>query len=199
VVVLAGGGSRRLGRDKLAEDLDGRPVLRALLDGVRAVAPDAEVVVVGPPGRAVAGAIVVREDPPGGGPVAGLAAGLAADVGRELRDGDLVAVLAGDQPFGAAALPVLSAACDPPDGAADGAVAVDADGRDQPLLAVYRAGPLRRAIGTRPHGARVRDVVARLHLTRAPVPPSAALDVDTDEDLERARALARREGGARRP
>src|SRR5881409_3827494 len=85
VVVLAGGGSRRLGRDKLAEDLDGRPVLRALLDGVRAVAPDAEVVVVGPPGRAVAGAIVVREDPPGGGPVAGLAAGLAADVGRELR------------------------------------------------------------------------------------------------------------------
>jgi CTP:molybdopterin cytidylyltransferase MocA len=81
----------------------------------------------------------------------------------------------------------------------DGAVGVDADGRDQPLLGVYRAGPLRHAVGPVPHGARVRDVVARLALARTPVPTSAALDVDTPEDLQRARAVARREGGTRRP
>jgi len=197
VVVLAGGSSRRLGSDKLVADLDGRGVLEALLDGVRAVAPDAELVVVGPAGRASAGALVVSEDPPGGGPVAGLAAGLAA--ATMLADDDLVAVLAGDQPFGAAALPVLTTACGSGDRGLDGAVGVDAGGRDQPLLAVYRAGPLRRAVGPVPHGARVRDVVARLQLARITVPASAALDVDTAEDLQRARALAREEGGARRP
>jgi molybdopterin-guanine dinucleotide biosynthesis protein A len=195
VVVLAGGGSTRLGSDKLVADLDGRGVLEALLDGVRAAVPDAEVVVVGPAARASAGALVVSEDPPGGGPVAGLAAGLAAGTGS---DDDLVAVLAGDQPFGAAALAVLTAACSG-DRSLDGAVGVDAGGRDQPLLAVYRAGPLRRAVGPEPHGARVRDVVARLSLARTPVPASAALDVDTAEDLQQARALAREEGGARRP
>jgi len=195
VVVLAGGGSRRLGSDKLVADLDGRGVLRALLDGVRAVVPDAELVVVGPVGRASAGALQVSEEPPGGGPVAGLAAGLAA--GTVLADDDLVAVLAGDQPFGAAALSVLTAACGAP--ALDGAIGVDAGDRDQPLLAVYRAGPLRRAVGPVAHGARVRDVVARLRLARTPVPDSAALDVDTAEDLQRARALAREQGGARRP
>ena len=196
VVVLAGGGSRRLGTDKLVADLDGRGVLVTLLDGVRAVAPDAELVLVGPAGRASPGALVVSEDPPGGGPVAGLAAGLAAGTG--LADDDLVAVLAGDQPFGAAALSVLTTTC-AGDRTLDGAMGVDAGGRDQPLLGVYRAGPLRRAVGPDSHGARVRDVVARLSLARTPVPASAALDVDTAEDLRQARALAREEGGARRP
>jgi molybdenum cofactor guanylyltransferase len=197
VVVLAGGGSRRLGRDKLTADLDGRGVLEALLDGVRAAAPEADLVVVGPPDRASAGVLVVREEPPGGGPVAGLAAGLADGLGNGLADDDLVAVLAGDQPFGAAALPTLTAAC--VGVGVDGAVGVDADGREQPLLAVYRAGPLRRAVGPVSHGARVRDVVARLVLARTPVPSSAALDVDTAEDLQRAREVARREAGTRRP
>jgi molybdopterin-guanine dinucleotide biosynthesis protein A len=197
VVVLAGGGSRRLGRDKLTADLDGRGVLEVLLDGVRTRAPGADLVVVGPADRASAGALVVREDPPGGGPVAGLAAGLADGLGRGLADDDLVAVLAGDQPFAAAALPALTAACGR--AGVDGAVGVDADGRVQPLLGVYRAGPLRRAVGPVPHGARVRDVVARLVLVRTPVPSSAALDVDTAQDLQRAREVARREGGTRRP
>src|SRR5919112_4799604 len=101
VVVLAGGGSRRLGSDKLVADLDGRGVLEALLDGVRAAAPDAELVVVGPADRASAGALVVSEDPPGGGPVAGLAAGLAAGTG--VADDDLVALLGGGQPLGGGA------------------------------------------------------------------------------------------------
>jgi len=226
VVVLAGGGSRRLGRDKLAADLDGRTVLTALLDGVRAEVPGAQLVVVGPPERASAGALVVQEDPPGCGPVAGLAAGLDAgfDAGlvagllagspvptRSQPPDDLVAVLAGDQPFAAAALSALaSALLATPAGASDapaapdGAIGVDEDGRDQPLLAVYRVGPLRRALaevsGRRGlAGARVRDVVARLDLVRVPLPQTAVLDVDTEPDLQRARSIVHRLADEHRP
>jgi molybdenum cofactor guanylyltransferase len=219
VVVLAGGDSRRLGRDKLAADLGGRTVLAALLDGLGSFVPGVDVVLVGPPERSTTGARVVQEDPPGGGPVAGLAAGLAADLvgpsaadpAAKLQDDDLVAVLAGDQPFAAAALPLLAAATAPGGalggalggavdgalgGAVDGALGVDADGRDQPLLAVYRTGPLRRALAELADesglvGARVRDVVTRLRLARVVLPETAALDVDTAQDLERARAVVR--------
>jgi molybdenum cofactor guanylyltransferase len=226
VVVLAGGGSRRLGRDKLVADLGGGTVLAALLQGLRSVVPQADVVLVGPLERSTPGAHVVQEDPPGGGPVAGLAAGLAAgpaagpaaglaaELAAGLQDDELVAVLAGDQPFAAAALPVLTAALtsgtttDPTPSAAaldlDGAVGVDAEGRDQPLLAVYRTGPLRRALadlaaGSGLPGARVRDVVTRLSLLRVVLPETAALDVDTPQDLERARAVVRQEGTAAGP
>lgn len=199
VVVLAGGSSRRLGRDKLTAEVGGRGVLALLLDGVRGVAPGAELVVVGPGERSAPGVVVVREDPPGGGPVAGLAAGLAArsgpGPGGALADEDTVGVLAGDQPFAAPALPRLTAVLAP---SADAVLAIDPDGRDQPLLAVYRAGPLRRAIaevGGGPAGARVRDVVGRLRVTRVAVSATVALDVDTAEDLDRARAVVR-EGSA---
>jgi len=196
VIVLAGGGSRRLGQDKLAVDLDGRTVLDTVLRGVSNVAPGVDVVVVGPHRPGPDTVLRVREEPPGGGPVAALAAGLAADLGRGLADDELVAVLAGDQPFAAGALPLLSAAARDN---GDGAVGVDEDGRYQPLLAVYRAGPLRRAVGSDPVGARVRDVVGRLTLARAALPENAALDVDTRADLERVRDVARRKRAPRRP
>jgi molybdenum cofactor guanylyltransferase len=215
------------------------------------------VVLVGPPERSTPGGLVVQEDPPGGGPVAGLAAGLAAgrnavaaaeagtaapadgpttasadgpttasadgpttasadgptaapaDGSTEAPpdDDDLVAVLAGDQPFAAAALPLLVAALNvktPSTTDLDGAVGVDPDGHDQPLLAVYRAGALQQALaelaaGSGLAGARVRDLVARLRVTRVPLPEPAALDVDTAQDLERARAVVRRKGDDPRP
>ena len=43
-VVLAGGRSVRFGRDKLAEPIDGRPLLHHAIDAVRPVAP--EIIVV---------------------------------------------------------------------------------------------------------------------------------------------------------
>ena len=161
-----------------------------------AVTPDADVVLVGPDRPRPGSVLRVREEPPGGGPVAGLAAGLVPDLGRGLGDDDLVAVLAGDQPFAAVALPRLTTAAL---GDVDGAIGVDQDGRDQPLLAVYRAGPLRRAVGPQPAGTRVRDVVARLTLARTRLPAQTTLDVDTAADLEHAREVVRRERAARRP
>src|SRR4029079_9730524 len=74
-VVLAGGRGRRLGGPSKPEVVVGG---RALLDhALAAVAAADRVVVVGPSGLARPGIPRVLEDPPDGGPVAGLAAGLA--------------------------------------------------------------------------------------------------------------------------
>src|SRR3954451_21606618 len=85
-VVLAGGSGRRLG------GVD-KPALRvgstSLLDRVLGAVPDASSVVVVGPSRATSRPVTwVREDPPGGGPVAALAAGLP------LMTAPFVAVLA---------------------------------------------------------------------------------------------------------
>ena len=90
VVVLAGGTSRRFGSDKLDARLRGLTVLGSVVGSLPARWP---VVVVGPPrdcGRAVTW---TREDPPGGGPLAGVAAGV------DVVQTEIVAVVAGDMPF----------------------------------------------------------------------------------------------------
>jgi molybdopterin-guanine dinucleotide biosynthesis protein A len=90
-VVLAGGRAARLGGQAKPQLLVGdRPMLQSVLD---AVADASTRVVVGPPQPVPTDVVLVREQPPGGGPVAALRAGLA-----EVRT-DVVAVLAGDLPF----------------------------------------------------------------------------------------------------
>jgi molybdopterin-guanine dinucleotide biosynthesis protein A len=146
----------------------------------------ADAVVVGPRSEAglLPGVRWVREEPAGGGPVAGLAAGL----GRLGPPVDLVVLGAGDAPFAGEAVPALLAALT--DGA-EAVIGVDPSGRDQPLLGAYRLPALRGvlvALGD-PAGARVRDLVAGLKLLRVPVGARAALDLDTPEDLEAAARL----------
>ena len=79
-IVLAGGRSSRFGRDKLAEPLDGRPLLHHAVAAVQAVATDVVVVVVAPGTiiEAPVGARLVHDAEAFEGPLAGLAAGLAA-------------------------------------------------------------------------------------------------------------------------
>src|SRR5215218_3618261 len=95
-VVLAGGKAARLGGQAKPQLLvGGRPILAAVLD---AVADAERRIVVGPPQPAPPDVLLVRERPPGGGPVAAVRAGL---------DGvatDVVLVVAGDLPFLTAAL-----------------------------------------------------------------------------------------------
>ena len=189
MIVVAGGESRRwTGRDKTAVELGGVPVLEHAVRGLAAGAGVAlaQVVVVGPaehPARSrLTEAQWIREDPPGGGPVAGLAAGvgvLAPGVG-------LVVVGAGDAPFAGEAVPLLQ---DGLEDGIEGAIAVDPDGRDQPLLAVYRAPALRAALPASPAGTSLRELVGKLRLARVPVGPRAALDLDTPEDLATAERL----------
>ncbi|MEW1584155.1 NTP transferase domain-containing protein [Micromonospora vinacea] len=92
-VVLAGGAARRMGGvDKPALPVGGQPMRDRVLAAVTDATPR---VLVGAADAVPAGVLVVREDPPGGGPVAAAAAGLA------LLDADtsLVALLAADLPL----------------------------------------------------------------------------------------------------
>ncbi|EYR63295.1 molybdopterin-guanine dinucleotide biosynthesis protein MobA [Actinotalea ferrariae CF5-4] len=139
-IVLAGGRGERLGGfGKAHIPVAGRPLLEHALD---AVAAARAVVVVAPPGTAPEGVRSTFEDPPLGGPVAGIAAGLA-----ELpADDDVpVVVLACDVPGAAPAVPLLLEALRA-DAGADGATVVDAEGRRQTLVAVYRGAALRAAV-----------------------------------------------------
>jgi molybdopterin-guanine dinucleotide biosynthesis protein A len=136
VVVLAGGSGRRLGGvDKPGLSVGGTALLDRVLEACRGAD---RTVVVGPRRGTVRPVEWVREEPAGGGPLAALAAGA-----RRTAAG-LVLVLAADLPF-VTARTVAWLLGELPAGA-DGVLAVDAGGRDQPLLAVYRAEPLRRGL-----------------------------------------------------
>lgn len=183
-VILTGGRSSRLGSDKAASDVGGRPLLQRVASAIPA---DVALVICGPPptfelGRTLT---VVREDPPGGGPVAGLAAALPQVAT------DVVVLLATDLPF----LGELPAELVGELGAGEALLAVDATGREQPLLAAYRTAALRRAVADLGElsGASMRRLLGGLRVHRyrpktATVDP--ALDVDTPADLARARGAA---------
>jgi molybdopterin-guanine dinucleotide biosynthesis protein A len=194
-VVLAGGTGRRLGGiDKAALEVDGVTLLeRALV----ATAAAREVVVVGPAVPTVREVIWAVEDPPLGGPAAGLLAGLR----RFEAAPDLVAVLAVDMPrVGPATVARLTWAVEA-DPAVDGAVLVDAGGRRQPLAAVYRTASLvasRAALADRDHGLPMRRLVGPLRLVDVPAVGDEARDVDTAADLADLRA-AEDPGGRGRP
>jgi molybdopterin-guanine dinucleotide biosynthesis protein A len=94
-IVLAGGRSSRFGRDKLAEPIDGRPMLDHAIEAVRLVATD--IVVVAAPGGSppiLPGITVAHDEQAFEGPLAGLATGLAA-LDPEI---DHVIVVGGDMP-----------------------------------------------------------------------------------------------------
>lgn len=196
VVVPAGGASRRLGRDKLAVDVDGTTVLDRLLDGLAGAAPGVPVVVVGPRRATVHEVVWRREDPPGGGPVAALATALDDATAAATSGSGLAAVIAGDLPFGADALPALQDAAEQTD--ADAWLAVDEDGVVQPLLGIYRRAALVGRFGDGGAGRSVRSLLTELHVRSVVVPPRALLDVDVEEDVTAVRAAVRRPP-ARRP
>ena len=186
VVVLAGGRSARFGRDKLAEPIDGRPLLRHAIDAVRPLA--IEVLVVVSPGAnpaVPAGTRLVHDPAEFEGPLAGLVTGLRA--AREA----IVLVVAGDMPEPVpAVLERLIAALD--DDAIDVAVLEQA-GRPRPLpMAVRRASAA--AIAERVFNAGERRLRAMLDTPRAAVLPEAAWrvldplgatmrDIDTPADM----------------
>ena len=129
-VVLAGGKAARLGGQAKPQLAVGG---RTMLETVLAAVTDAqERIVVGPPQPLPEGVLRVREQPPGGGPVAALRAGLAG------VSTDVVAVLAGDLPFLTASLvaDLRGRLTD------DGVLVVYEGGRDQYLLGVWRTTAL---------------------------------------------------------
>ncbi|MFF5334530.1 NTP transferase domain-containing protein [Streptomyces sp. NPDC013181] len=191
VIVLAGGAASRLGgADKPGLRVGGR----ALLDRVLAACPDAgTTVVVGDRRATVRPVTWAREAPPGGGPLAALHAGARHTSAQN------VLVLSADLPFlGADTVRDLLAAAT--ETGAEGALCLDGEGREQPLVAVYRAEPLRRelALLAAEHGGLaglpLRLLTQELTLRRVPAGPLASFDCDTWEDLASARARIREHG-----
>ena len=152
-------------------------VLRGLPSGV-------EVIVVGPdlpdPPRPVT---CTREAPQGGGPVAGLAAGL------HLVTTGVIGVIATDMPFAGGLLEALTQSIPP---GADALIPVDATGHRQPLCAAYRVTSLRTAVQALDivAGASMRSLLAHLVIAEtASTDLDALFDIDTPSDLDRSRAI----------
>lgn len=216
VVVLAGGTGRRLGgASKPDVVVRGARLLDHVLgglDSLRGSLPLGRVVVVAPDSVALPdGVLRALEDPPLGGPVAGVAAGLDALAAAPGGPAPLTALLTCDAPESWRALPGLTAvlgaaaghdrteAVDAAarvgraDGAGrpDGAVAVAGSGADrhvQYLLGLYRTASLRRAVA--PGGEPLRDVSVRrtvgaLEVLEVERTEEDARDLDTWDEVRR--------------
>jgi molybdopterin-guanine dinucleotide biosynthesis protein A len=174
-VVLSGGAGARLdGADKSGIEHAGRTLLEHALD---AVAAASEVVVVGPAVPTSHAVTFTRESPPGGGPLAGLSAGVAALGGQTA----LVVVLAVDMPHVTAdTVERLLAAV----GDGDGAWLADDAGRRQ------LAGVVPRGLVPSPgesHGVPMRRLMRLERTVEVASVGHEADDVDTWADLARLR------------
>ena len=131
-----------------------------------------------------------RESPAGGGPVAGIAAGLATIEDAAVADPDpaICVVVGGDMPFAAPAIPALVETLRTQPGL-DAVLATDGGGRAQPLLAAYRCAVLRAALPRQPGGAQLMPVIDALVTGTLPSDSQITLDVDTPEALEKARHI----------
>ncbi|WP_264629641.1 NTP transferase domain-containing protein [Microbacterium hydrothermale] len=181
-ILLAGGrGSRVDGAVKPLFEVGGSTLLAAAVDAVRA-AEARRVVVVAPVLDASLDVEWVREDPPFGGPVAAVVAALST------VDADDVYVVACDLAAPAAAVRRLT---DPLPPGADGAC-LD-DGRRQWLIGRYRTAALRAAASGLADGGRdasMRALLGALVITPLAASDTVTRDVDTWDDLRRARGGA---------
>lgn len=175
-VVLAGGTAARMdGIDKASLELGGRTLLEICLD---AFLDADEVVVVGPDSARTARAVTfTREDPPLGGPVAGLLTGVDVLVGSA----PLIGVLAVDMPrVSAQTFRRLRESSQ----GHDGAFLHDPAGRRQ-LCGVLTTEALARV---RPdiegqHGMSMRRLLLDLDLVEVAAIGDEAQDIDTWTDL----------------
>lgn len=181
-IVLCGGSARRLdGADKKTVVVGGM----SLLDrAVAAVGDAVTIIAVGPAVPTTADVIWTRERPPGGGPVAGLAAGLP------LATQPLVVVLGVDFPFvDRPCIERLVAAA----GDGDGAILADGSGRLQFLVAAYKRAALIDSLADRdPSEMAMGELVADLSLEVLD-DPRAGRDCDTWEEVIFANELIERE------
>jgi molybdopterin-guanine dinucleotide biosynthesis protein A/uridine kinase len=183
-VVLAGGASRRFRPDKLAEPLDGEP----LLDRVLASLPERveTVIVVGAAREVIRPVIFTSEEPAGGGPAAALVAGLR----RALDEAsDAIVTLPGDAPLAGKAAGVLLSRLQEGAPSTEAVVGVDASGREQPLQLALRPAAARNVVETAGSsgaaGLSARRLLDALRpgLMSQRLEPAELWDIDTRDQL----------------
>jgi len=189
-ILLAGGrGSRMGGQVKPLLELGGRTLLQRVVDAVRGCAP---VTVVAPVlDVGLDGITWVREEPPFGGPAAGVVA--AVEAWRGDTEPAWTLLLACDLVRPDAVVALLGEAAVPLGSDADGVCLVDGEGRPQWLAGLYRTTALVRAALALPdagQGASLRALLGPLAITRVPAPSGTVADIDTWQDLDEARLRA---------
>jgi molybdopterin-guanine dinucleotide biosynthesis protein A len=193
VVLLAGGSSRRMGSDKANIEFGSGTLLTFQLKqipstySVVAVGEtiDARSKITGP---TITGPTMswTRENPPGAGPVAALAAGL------ELVNTPAIALIAVDAPF---ALPRLLQC--KLDSNSHALIPREHGGKVQYLAGLYRSESLRRALKQlgSPTNKSMRELTAHLpsidYLELGTEDASDFMDIDTPQDLVTAREILR--------
>jgi molybdopterin-guanine dinucleotide biosynthesis protein A len=191
-ILLAGGrGSRVGGATKPLFDVGGQSLLARAVSAV--MQAGAHPIVVASPvldeSLAVSWAV---EDPPFGGPVAGIVAALGRSDLWALEP-EWTFVLACDLPHVDAAVARLRRDILLLPSDTEGVCLADASSRPQWLTGVYRTAVLRRAAASVPDAGRdaaVRELVDDLAIAAFAVPDDLTADVDTWEDLHRARVAA---------
>ncbi|KRE37793.1 hypothetical protein ASG73_09160 [Janibacter sp. Soil728] len=185
-VVLAGGAAERLGgASKPDVELEGR----RLVDRVLVSVADArEIAVVGDV-EVPEGVHRTLEDPPLGGPVAGVAAGL--DALSPTEPAEWTVLLACDLADPLPALGRLLSAWsyaqrsdDVDTGEHDGWCLVDSTGHPQWLLGIHRTASLRRALEQlgSPRDRSMKSLLAQSVLVTVPASDDAVADIDTWTD-----------------
>lgn len=184
VIILAGGTGRRLGGvDKATVVIEGQRLLDHVLTALPEELP---VLVAGEPRPTPRPVVFGQEDPPRGGPVAGIHAVLPSITS------DIVGVIAVDMPRAVPVLREMLAAL-AADTRADVALPVTADGRPQPLCSAWRADALRRALRqlNAIDGAAMRTLLMSAHAREVPLTPAQEAlldDIDSPRDLDRIRS-----------
>ena len=184
-IILAGGRSSRFGRDKLAEPIDGRPLLDHAIDAVRPFAHEIIVVVAPDTAPGLTDDVTLVHDPIAfEGPLAGLATGLGAS------NEPVVLVIGGDMP--SIVVAVIDSMVEALDASVD-AVVLEQDGRARPLPIVLRRDPALKAATDLYAGGERRLRALMEHLTAHVIPESTwrlldpdgltLHDIDTPADL----------------
>ena len=171
-IVLAGGEGKRLGGvDKALLTVGTSTMLERVLD---AVAEAQRIVCVGLERPTPVPVVWTREEPPGGGPSPGVAAGLQQVTAPR------VVVVAVDVPL--ITREVVAALVTSEE---DAALVTDADEVPQPLIAAYAAQRLRERLAAYEdlRGVPITRVVEGMRTTSIDA-PSAAADCDTWDELE---------------
>lgn len=180
-LILAGGDSRRMGRDKTALEFDGQTLLQRAVDLLQGVFPQVLVSVRQPRGDVAAPQVL--DELPDAGPLAGLCAGLARSATP------WVFAMAADMPFlRPEVIRELAARRDGYD-----AVVPVVQGHPQPLAAYYAATalPALRAVLAGPGKRSLRAALEQLNvvfvhedqLLSADPARQSFIDLDTPADL----------------
>lgn len=188
-IVLAGGRSSRLDSVPKSElYLGGETLLQRTLSAAR-IARCTVVVGPVPAGSLPDGVLATLENPPFGGPAAGIAAGMTSLAAHAAEPSDAVLVIACDMPHVDRVIPVILAQllAHPH---TDGVIPTDAQGHQQPLAAAYRTAALAAAVAAHERsgplsGLSVSRLVESLKLAPMEVPDQATDDVDTWDDTQR--------------